>query len=1258
MTAHEHGMPDDSLQAATESAVRQSRATAARLARDVKLVAAKIGETVDPGSDGQLGSGLLDEADEVAAVANSLVELVDRQLELIGTFNIALFGRTGAGKSSLIEALSGGTGGTVSPGENDWTTEVRSVKWSACQLWDTPGIAGWGRTTSRSDLEERARRAVMAADIVLLCFDSQSQQVMEFRKVADWIGAYRKPAVAVLNNRNLRWRFPTKVDRRSVRVQMSRAVAEHAENIRDELLGIGLPGIPIIAIQTKRALFARARAPFEGPETDLCSFRKLREEVGTARLLDWSNLPVLERLVVTAIRTDADQLRLGTLYRNLDGALARADERLRLILLEPALELAEQTERGIEQILAVLGAPDADAADGSREHMAHEDLQLLERAREGRFDVPPVGGAERHAASVVPARLAPLRVAAQSMADDLIDRAIGARRRVSSEEFAAGVFDRSEVERVAVEVWRELQEYLHRRVDLVAGELLADVQVVIAAQASIRGDAGKVLHRVRVGAQMGGIGLSLIGVATTSVPVVLAGIAAAGAAQLAVNWSRRKSHRRQEGALANARADARRAVTSTFDGVRDELLRMFEELVRTARSETLAPAVLGALHHRGVAAATAGRRAAIHQLRQGLPPLTDPTEVLRAAATACERAAGASGPAAVRGLWLGESWCDDPHGLDAGDEPERVQARPRPSPTRRRMRRRLLSVRMGLGGSLPQPGSGRVWLEGVQRRLGADPDAARLLDELRSLGRIEQPNVVVCGNYNSGKSSFVRRLLADAGLELPPELAIGASPMTDTVREFSWEGVTLVDTPGFQSGDDSHAARVRETLADASAVLCLFNPNLMVRDQEELNLLLAGDPDGGVAPKLDRTLFVINRSDDLGLDPVDDPDGFSQLCRRKEVELLQALAATSALRRTAGSVPAEQVFCMASDPYGMVGDDRAITSGRFDRHRSWDGFEQFYAAVEELRRNLAANGVDVAILHGGMRRLGTEIGRARAELVDLDQQIDQLMRLARDLNDRQRTGRALAEELHDQLLRTTDDFLGDLLTRAMTDQDVDRRGAIARRLERFSSDVELAQLVSEWRSRSRDAVVAWERTTATTLRRRVESRAFVEVLPDYDETVELSFLRRQRGGTKAAGAARSARTAARWISRIDDVARRAPRLARAGKMLGAVGGAVDAATMIRELQLEKRQRSERTASIQQLTEIGRRWAAAVANDDEALTRLDTGGAELLDRLTTSKQSLADRQGVAAAMRSRLELYEEAAADARRRVGIQEERTDD
>ena len=78
-------------------------------------------------------------------------DLFERQSAALQTFNIVLFGRTGAGKSTLISAMTRGDGAAVLQGESDWTTQVEPLEWHSCRIYDTPGINGWGRTESRAD---------------------------------------------------------------------------------------------------------------------------------------------------------------------------------------------------------------------------------------------------------------------------------------------------------------------------------------------------------------------------------------------------------------------------------------------------------------------------------------------------------------------------------------------------------------------------------------------------------------------------------------------------------------------------------------------------------------------------------------------------------------------------------------------------------------------------------------------------------------------------------------------------------------------------------------------------------------------------------------------------------------------------------------------------------------------------------------------------------------------------------------------------
>ena len=67
----------------------------------------------------------------------------------------------------------------------------------------------------------------------------------------------------------------------------------------------------------------------------------------------------------------------------------------------------------------------------------------------------------------------------------------------------------------------------------------------------------------------------------------------------------------------------------------------------------------------------------------------------------------------------------------------------------------------------PRLGSGPYWLAQLGQLLADEPTGAPMLAELERLLDDYSPRVLVYGDYNAGKSSFVRRLLVDDGQPVP-----------------------------------------------------------------------------------------------------------------------------------------------------------------------------------------------------------------------------------------------------------------------------------------------------------------------------------------------------------------------------------------------------------------------------------------------------------------------------------------------------------
>lgn len=79
------------------------------------------------------------------------------------TFNITVFGRTEAGKSTLMEILTEGDGKSIGLGGQRTTRDVRSYQWNGMKVVDVPGIEAYG-----GDADDKlAEASAIYADLIL-----------------------------------------------------------------------------------------------------------------------------------------------------------------------------------------------------------------------------------------------------------------------------------------------------------------------------------------------------------------------------------------------------------------------------------------------------------------------------------------------------------------------------------------------------------------------------------------------------------------------------------------------------------------------------------------------------------------------------------------------------------------------------------------------------------------------------------------------------------------------------------------------------------------------------------------------------------------------------------------------------------------------------------------------------------------------------------------------------------------------------------
>lgn len=109
-------------------------------------------------------------------------------------FSIVVYGRTMAGKSTLMEILTHGNGQSIGKGSQRTTLNVRDYHWNGLKITDVPGISAFG-----GEADERlALEAAKKADLILFLLTSDAPQPDEAEKLAQ-LRSLGKPVLGVIN---------------------------------------------------------------------------------------------------------------------------------------------------------------------------------------------------------------------------------------------------------------------------------------------------------------------------------------------------------------------------------------------------------------------------------------------------------------------------------------------------------------------------------------------------------------------------------------------------------------------------------------------------------------------------------------------------------------------------------------------------------------------------------------------------------------------------------------------------------------------------------------------------------------------------------------------------------------------------------------------------------------------------------------------------------------------------------------------------
>lgn len=149
-------------------------------------------------NDAQLIESVQKQLISVQNIFQSSVDKTKKEIEYkrnsLNKFNVTLFGKTMAGKSTLMEILTHGNGASIGKGGQRTTQDVRSYEWNGLKVTDVPGIEAFD---GQAD-DANAENAATYADLILFMITAGQPESAE----ADWLVKLKrkdKPILCICN---------------------------------------------------------------------------------------------------------------------------------------------------------------------------------------------------------------------------------------------------------------------------------------------------------------------------------------------------------------------------------------------------------------------------------------------------------------------------------------------------------------------------------------------------------------------------------------------------------------------------------------------------------------------------------------------------------------------------------------------------------------------------------------------------------------------------------------------------------------------------------------------------------------------------------------------------------------------------------------------------------------------------------------------------------------------------------------------------
>ncbi len=258
-----------------------------------------------------LESQLVDIRDAFNRLSFAFKEDLQNLGQSLSKFSITLFGRTMAGKSTLMEILTEGDGKSIGKGSQRTTRDVRKYTWNGLEITDVPGIGAF----EGEDDEQIAFEAAKTADLILFLITDDAPQIAEaecFGRIVN-LG---KPVICIMN---------VKVaisEDKSIKLAMrdisKRFDMDRLNKIKNQFLafsdqfGQTWSHIPFVYVHLKSAYLAQCTDDKEKSRT----------------LYDISRVGYLKKRIVEQVRTKGEFYRIKTFIDIISNPILESMENL------------------------------------------------------------------------------------------------------------------------------------------------------------------------------------------------------------------------------------------------------------------------------------------------------------------------------------------------------------------------------------------------------------------------------------------------------------------------------------------------------------------------------------------------------------------------------------------------------------------------------------------------------------------------------------------------------------------------------------------------------------------------------------------------------------------------------------------------------------------------------------------------------------------------------------------------------------------